>query len=169
MGDKIFSVGQAAEWLAKPGEARDAVARQLRHYRRRGFVRSRGTFGAGPTATNVFNPVDLGVAKLCRALTAIGIKDEQVMQAVGEASYDLPSSDHASGAMPGLEAALARPHAPWSLYVFLSEQADGTYRVFAQVRLIERDGHPDHPAIDAAIEVPMRWLPALAELAHGAD
>lgn len=164
----IYSVGQAAEWLAKPNESKETVARQLRHYRKREFVRSRGTFGSGPTATNTFNTLDLGVAKLCRALTALGVGDEKVMQTVSEACYDLPSSDSESVGLPGVEAALSRPHAAWSLFIFLMDELDGSRRVFAQVRLNEPNSKPEHPNIDAAIELPMTsWLPNLAELSGG--
>jgi len=161
----IYSVGQAAEWLAKQNESKEAVARQLRHYRKRGYVRSRGTFGSGPTATNTFGPLDLGVAKLCRALTGLGIGDEDVMQTVSEACYDLGSSDIDSGGLPGLEAALFRPDAAWSLFIFLTYHSDGSRHVYAQVRLNNPNVRPEHPDIDAAIELPMTaWLPNLAEM-----
>jgi hypothetical protein len=163
---KVLSVGEAATWLAKPTESREVVANQLRRFRQKEFVRTRGTFGLGPTATNTFNPVDLGVAKVCRALTGLGIADVKVMLAVAEACYDLPSSDFNSGPLPGMEAALERPHAPWGLWVFLCNQEDGTTRVFAQIRL--PDEEPEHPAVSAYIKVPLSdWLPSLAALAKG--
>lgn len=163
--NSVFSVGQAADWLANPGEPKDKVANQLRRYRSKGYVQSRGTFGSGPTATHTFDAVDLGTAKLCRALTALGIKDEALMESVSEACYDLPAKGADLGSTPGMVAALDHPHAGWHLFVFLSDQADGTQRVFAEVHKIEGAQFPEHPAIDAFIALPMRqWLPSLAEL-----
>lgn len=165
MSDKIFSVGQAATWLAKPNEPQEVVANQLRRFRKREYVKSRGTFGAGPTATNTFNAIDLGVAKLCRAMTALGISDSKVMEAVSDACYDGPAVGSDFGATPGMAAALNRPHAGWSLFVYLSDQEDGSQKVFAEVRLKQPGSPIEHPAIDALVELPMHWLPSLTELA----
>jgi len=158
----IFSVGQAAEWLAKPHEQKDVVANQLRRFRSKGYVRTRGTFGAGPTATHTFQPVDLGVAKFCRALTAFGIKDETVMRAVADACYDLPAKGCDIGPIPGMLAALDSPHSPWNMVVFLHPNDDGTQHVLAEMWLgldaLDRVGG------EKIILSMADWLPELADM-----
>jgi hypothetical protein len=158
----IYSVGQAAEWLAKTNEPKDIVANQLRRFRAKGYVRTRGTFGAGPTATNTFEPIDLGVAKFCRALTAFGIKDETVMRAVADACYDLPAKGHDTGAFPGMLAAINHPHSPWNMVVFLHDNDDGTQHVLAEMWL-GLDAL-DHIGGEKIILSMADWLPKLAEM-----
>jgi hypothetical protein len=162
MTDKTFSVGQAAEWLAKPKEQKEVVANQLRRFRTKGYVRTRGTFGVGPTATHTFQTVDLGVAKFCRALTALGIKDTKVMRAVSNACYDQPAKGGNSGATMGMAAALDTPHSPWKMVIFLSINDDGTQHVIAEMwqglAALEKVGS------EMIVLATDEWLPQLAEM-----
>jgi hypothetical protein len=163
MTETIYSVGQAAEWLAKSNEHKDVVANQLRRFRTKGYVRTRGTFGAGPTATNTFQAIDLGAAKFFRALTAFGIKDETVMRAVTDACYDLPAKGGDTGELPGMEAALSYPHAPWCVMIFLHTNDDGTQHVIAEIWNGSNE-HDDLSGGETIILSMVDWLPALAEM-----
>ena len=164
MVEKTFTIGQAAEWLRRPGETHAIVAAQLGRFRQSAYVRTRGQFGYGKTAAHVFHAADLAVAKLCRSLIAVGVRDEDVMRAASAACYDLPANCDEPDGLTGIESALDSPSGSWSLFVFLADQPDGTQRVFGEVRRVEPDFQPAHPAIDLAIEVPMRWLPDLAQM-----
>lgn len=113
-------------------------------------------------ATHTFKAVDLGVAKLCRALTAFGIKDESVMRAIADACHDLPAKGGETGDTPGIESALISPHAPWRMVVFLHLNADGTQHVLAEIWLgLEALEHVGGELILLGMA---DWLPALAQM-----
>jgi hypothetical protein len=159
MTDKIFSVGEAANWLATGDESSAHAANQLRRFRSKGYVKDRGKFGTGPTATHTFNAFDLAAAKFCKGLMRFGIKSEKIMRAVSEACYDLPVL---GGETIGVEAIFSDPHAVWSLVIAFNGNADGTDHVIAQITLglegLEEIGG------ELIVLTTADWLPELAEM-----
>ncbi|MCX7567130.1 hypothetical protein OS189_12325 [Sulfitobacter sp. F26169L] len=159
MSDTIFSVGQAAEWLADSPETQEHAANQLRRFRAKGYVQTQGQFGSGPTAAHKFNVHDLATAKLCQGVMRFGIKKEAILRAVSDACYTLPVM---GGDITGIEAAFSDPRAAWCMIVFFHANADGTESINAQMCLgmdgLERLGG------QMIVLTLTDWLPALAEM-----
>jgi hypothetical protein len=82
-----YTVAEAAKLIARPGVSPETTASQIRRFAQHRWVHVAGQRGSGPTAANLFSPVDVAAAAALSAVVDLGIEDRTVMAAAGMALY----------------------------------------------------------------------------------
>lgn len=165
-----YAAKEAAQIIAENGEETAPVINQLRRFVQRGYVLSRGQWGSGRTASNLFAVSDLATAKIIRTLTGLGLADPEIAEAASRGCYygSQPSLDNPNGHSITEALLLCRPPAFAPDLVFQLDVAFRTSEGRRQLGATIYEQAVDlqhHPACAASIQVPLRpWLPEMAAL-----